>query len=67
MMSSSKSVHYVKPDNTKLFQSFGQLTIEVPKAAPHTLDITLTLTILNDNSLTISVKVGDNEPINQPW
>lgn len=67
MMSSSKSVHFIQPDNSRLFQSFGQLSIEVPKAEPHTLDIKLTLTILRDNSLTISVKVGDNEPIIQPW
>lgn len=67
MMSSSKSVHFIKPDNTRLFQSFGQLSLEVPQAEPHTLDITLTLTILSDNSLTLSVKVGDNDPIYQPW
>lgn len=67
MMTSSKSVHYLKPDQTNLFQSFGQLSLEIPKAAPHTLEILVTLTILKDNSLTVSVKVGDNEPICQPW
>lgn len=67
MMSSSKSVHYIKPDNSKLFQSIGQFAVEVPHAEPYTLDINITLTILNDNSLTLSVKVGDNEPVVKPW
>lgn len=65
LMTSSKSVHFVKQEGNKqekLFQSLGQFSLEVPKVEPHTLEIMVTLTILKDNSLTVSVKVGDNEP-----
>ena len=49
------------------FSSIGQFHIDIPKAEAHTLDITLTLTVLKDNSLSLEVKVGDNEPIVQTW
>lgn len=65
LMTSSKSVHFVRQvgdKQEKLFHSFGQFSLEVPKAPPQTLAITVTLTILKDNTLTISVKVGDDEP-----
>ena len=61
------SVHALKTDGERVFNSIGQFRIDVPKAEPHTLDITLTLTVLKDNSLSLEVKVGDNEPIVQPW
>lgn len=58
---SNYSVHYEK-DGEKIFQSLGQFCLDVPCAAPHTLDITLTLTILSDNSIKLEVKVDNNEP-----
>lgn len=64
---SNMSVHALKKDGEKIFNSIGQFRIDVPKAEAHTLDITLTLTVLKDNSLSLEVKVGDNEPIVQPW
>lgn len=64
---SNMSVHALKKDGEKIFNSIGQFRIDVPKAEAHTLDITLTLTVLKDNSLSLKVKVGDNEPIVQSW
>lgn len=67
MFSSNKSVHYIKPDGEKLFHSLGQFSLEVPKAEPYTLNITLTLIVLSDNSLKLEVKVGNDSPIVQSW
>lgn len=63
---SNYSVHYIK-DGEKVFQPLGQFGLNVPKAEPHTLSITLKLTVLKDNSITLEVKVGDNEPQIQTW
>lgn len=67
MFLSNKSVHYIKSNGEKLFQSLGQFNLEIPQAEPHTLDITLTLVVLSDNSLKLEVKVGDNTTIVQSW
>lgn len=67
MLTSNKSVHYVKPDGERIFISLGQFHLEVPKAEAHSLEIILTLTVLRDNTIKIEVKVGDNDPIVQPW
>lgn len=67
MLVSDKSVHYIKPDGEKIFSSLGQFCLKVPRAKAHTLEITLTLIVLNDNSIKLEVKVGDNAPIVQPW
>lgn len=64
---SSMSVHALNKDGEKIFSSIGQFHINIPKVEAHTLDITLTLTVLKDNSLSLEVKVGDNEPIVQTW
>lgn len=64
---SNMSVHAIKNDGEKIFNSIGQFRIDVPKAEAHTLNITLTLTILKDNTLNLEVIVNDNEPIVQPW
>lgn len=64
---SNMSVHALKKDGEKIFSSIGQFHINIPKVEAHTLDITLTLTVLKDNSLSLEVKVGDNEPIVQTW
>ena len=64
---SNMSVHALKKDGEKIFSSIGQFRIDVPKTEAHTLDITLTLTVLKYNSRSLEVKVGDNEPIVQPW
>lgn len=63
----NRPVHYIKPNGERLFQSIGEFLLEVPRAAPNTLDITLMLTILNDNSLRLEVKVGEDEPQIQTW
>ena len=64
---SNMSVHALNKDGEKIFSSIGQFHINIPKVEAHTLDITLTLTVLKDNSLSLEVKVGDNEPIVQTW
>lgn len=64
---SNMSVHALKKDGEKIFSCIGQFHINIPKVEAHTLDITLTLTVLKDNSLSLEVKVGDNEPIVQTW
>ena len=40
---SNMSVHALKKDGEKIYNSIGQFRIDVPKAEAHTLDITLTL------------------------
>lgn len=67
MLTSNKSIHYVKPDGERVFMSLGQFHLEVPKAEAHSIEIILTLTVLRDNTIKIEVKVGDNDPIVQPW
>ena len=67
ILSSTKSVHYINQDGSKVFTSLGQFHLSVPKAEAHTLDITLTLTVLKDNSIKLEVKIGDEAPIVQPW
>lgn len=67
MLTSTKSVHFVKPDGSKVFTSLGQFCLSVPRAESHTLDISLTLIVLNDNSIKLEVKVGDDAPVVQSW
>lgn len=67
MLVSTKSVHYIKQDGSRVFTSLGHFCLSIPKADAHSLDITLTLTVLKDNSLKLEVKVGDDAPIVHPW
>ena len=64
---SDYSVHYINPDGSKMFESMGVFSLNVPMAAPHTLDVTLMLTVLKDNTIKIEMKVGDGKPFIQKW
>lgn len=71
-LSSSYSVHYIErnSDGTILrpyFTSLGEFEIEVPVADAHTLDITISMTVYNNNAIKLEVQIGEDEPHIQNW
>ena len=63
---SSVSVH--KEENgEKYFNYIGEFVLSFEKAAAHSLNIEVTLTVFNDNRIAISAKLENGTPVTADW
>ena len=51
----------------KYFNYIGEFVLSFEKAAAHSLNIEVTLTVFNDNRIAISAKLENGTPVTADW
>lgn len=64
---SNYTVYSRNEKGEKIFTPLSQFVLKVPNAEAQTLDIKLKLRVNKDNSITLEVQEGKNEPQKQSW